>query len=83
MSALRVLQWLVLVLKMSFTISGDRLFNTLFISVARFWRFFSWTVTYLSLENILQMMRNDLYKQFFSPLMKFFMIYLSAMNYPD
>ena len=48
--ALRVLQWLLLVSKMSCMIYGYNPFNIWYISVASICRFLWWTVTDLSLE---------------------------------
>ena len=45
-------------------ISGDKPFKILYISVASIWRFLSCTVTDLSVKKVLQMIRNDLYRQF-------------------
>ena len=50
---------------MCFVVSGDKLFNILYISAASTTRFLSWTVTDLSL--VLQMMKNDIYRQFLIP----------------
>ena len=52
---------------MPFMISGNKLHNNLYISVASIWRFLSWTVTDLPLERSYLKMRNDLYRQLLMP----------------